>query len=476
MTANVLLVILDSVRAKNTSLHGHHNQTTPFLERFADRSTVYDQARASGIHSMASHVSMFTGYHVAEHGMVSHGSRLDPKTTVWEMLRERGYDTGLFTPNPVVTESSNLPDAFDVAVGPNKRNRIPFPDAHSPDDVENVNDTSVTDYIKQCLTSGKPIRSVANGVSGKLIKEYNDRIVDESAEQYIDRFLEWIDGREGPWGACLNLMDAHYPYLPDSKYDQWGGKTLQKVHKNTYGPYSETFLEGEHWWKLKAFEALYDGSIRQVDASLERLVTQLESLGILDETLLIITSDHSEGFGERSRLEPSVRLIDHSWGIAEELLHVPLIVKFPDEETARRINEPATLTAIPTAIKEALAGSPSPSAFVPDDGVIASTVRLSDPESSLPANCSTPEDYAGSWKAVYNYDDDELIKYATRGSTCKAFRIQDPQLAPIPINQLDQDVDALFDSRIEEHVSVLDAEDDVSANVKQQLRDLGYVT
>jgi arylsulfatase A-like enzyme len=111
---NVLLVVLDSVRAKNTSLHGYERETTPFLSSFADRSTVYTQARAPGTHSIASHVSIFTGAHVEEHRARRHIAQIDPSRTVWRQLRtEFGYNTGLFTNNRVVSNASNLADAFE---------------------------------------------------------------------------------------------------------------------------------------------------------------------------------------------------------------------------------------------------------------------------------------------------------------------------------------------------------------------------
>ncbi|PSQ15947.1 hypothetical protein BRD00_13120 [Halobacteriales archaeon QS_8_69_26] len=91
---NVLLIVLDSVRARNTSLHGHVNETTPRLSELSRRSTTYLQARSPGIHTVASHVSMFTGYEVEEHGLTEHESRLDPDETIWrELASEYGHET-----------------------------------------------------------------------------------------------------------------------------------------------------------------------------------------------------------------------------------------------------------------------------------------------------------------------------------------------------------------------------------------------
>lgn len=113
---NVLLVILDSLRAKNMSLHGYYRETTPFLSKYADQATVYRQARSPSIHSVASHASMWTGIHVEEHQAIHHESMVDPEKTVWSDLQREGYETGLFTKNTVVNQASNLAAPFETTV------------------------------------------------------------------------------------------------------------------------------------------------------------------------------------------------------------------------------------------------------------------------------------------------------------------------------------------------------------------------
>ncbi|MEY7851224.1 sulfatase-like hydrolase/transferase [Natrarchaeobius sp. A-rgal3] len=116
---NILMVILDSTRAKNMSLYGYDRETTPFLESFSERATCYTQARSPGIHSIASHVSMFTGYEVEEHKSTEHPSQIDVTKTIWkELSDEFGYKTGLFTPNAVIARASNIPNCFDYNYSP----------------------------------------------------------------------------------------------------------------------------------------------------------------------------------------------------------------------------------------------------------------------------------------------------------------------------------------------------------------------
>ncbi len=103
MRPNVLLIVLDSVRAANTSLHGYHRETTPFLSEFSKEATVYREARTNGRWSVPAHASLFTGYAASEHGLYSPTSKLKPEQTIFHELGEAGYRTGLFSSNSFVT-------------------------------------------------------------------------------------------------------------------------------------------------------------------------------------------------------------------------------------------------------------------------------------------------------------------------------------------------------------------------------------
>ena len=172
---NVLLVVLDSVRAANCSLYGYPADTTPTLSSLAETATVHEQARAPSNWTLPSHVSLFTGAPAAAHG-VTVADRLEPGHTVWDDLSAAGYDTGLFTENGfVASHPVGLAAPFDT--------------------VETV--------------PADPPEAYATG-------RENDG---PDGFYYADRLLSWLDGRE-EWAACLNLMDAHRPYNPAPAYDR----------------------------------------------------------------------------------------------------------------------------------------------------------------------------------------------------------------------------------------------------------------
>ncbi len=409
---NILLVILDSVRARNMSVYGYERETTPFLEEFSGDATIYTQARSPSVHSIASHASIFTGLHVDEHHVTEHGSELDPEATIWQTLSaDHGYETGLFTSNFVVPVTSNLADPFESVDGPRRDDRDRyFENALAPMDIEGRQ--TRLEYLNACLRSGKPLRSIFNG----LFFLYWDRgsydPAQEGAHEYVSSFLDWSASVDGPWAACVNLMDAHYPYVPSAEYDVWGDEEARHVQDGLESPPSRELVNTDEWWKLSAVESLYDGCIRQMDAALEVLISELRERGDLDDTFLVITADHGEGFGERSRVNPNAYIADHSWGIHEVLTHVPLVVRDPDSKSTGQWDALASLTNFPAVVQDAVTGG-EPS-FAVKDYALASTHRLKDPDAVLPS-CDDRQEYAGPWRALYEQRDDGVVKHIERG-------------------------------------------------------------
>jgi arylsulfatase A-like enzyme len=467
---NILLIILDSVRAKNTSLLGYQRETTPNLEAFAEDATTYTNARAPGIHSISSHTSIFTGYHVAEHQATSHGASLRPGYTIWEMLSGEGYTTGLFTPNAVVAESSNLATFFHTVEGP-KRNLLVFPEALGPGDVPGR--PSYPAYMWACLASGSPIKSVVNGLArvlGESSAAHDPK--KEHGDEYVQEFLNWMEPAGDPWAACINLMDAHYPYIPLEQFDRWGGKVLQKLHREAMGgPLTTQYLGERPFWELQAFESLYDDCIRQADAYVGRLLERLEAAGGLENTLVVVMSDHGEGFGEYSVLNQDVRLIDHSWGIGDEVSHVPLVVKYPGNAFQRTVRKPASLTKFPSVVEAALNGEQED--FVPQNKMaITTSYRIEEPGSNLPIPDEDKEPYFGPWHAVCRELLGGVVVDAVRREDSARFWPSAPNEA-LPTYPDRGFVKSTLNNM--ENEDVIGREGEIDPDVQERLRELGYV-
>jgi hypothetical protein len=173
-------------------LYGHSRETTPFLSEFAERATVYDQARASGTRSITGHASLFTGREVEEHGLTSADKRLRSGSTIFETLQQQGYETAVFSENVWITDVNvGLRNGFDTVVGPQN---VPFTDAlDARRFVAEEGRGNYGDFLRACLNDDRPLRSLANGAVIKLTSDYPWLYPFENSppgDVYLDRFLD----------------------------------------------------------------------------------------------------------------------------------------------------------------------------------------------------------------------------------------------------------------------------------------------
>lgn len=482
MPPNVLLVVVDSARAKNLGIYGHSRETTPFLSTFAERATVFEQARSAGTRSITGHASLFTGYTVEEHELTTADRKLVPGTTVFERLRDEGYETGVFSENVWITDLDiGLRDGFDTVVGPQN---VPFPSAVDPRRfVASEGRGMYRKFVRECLEDERTIKSLVNGVATKLASDY-PRLYPFDAgapgDVYVDRFLDWQADRSGPWAACLNLMDVHGPYEPVARHNLWGDDELLAIQEQKPNAW-QLLSEPSSWWKLFAVESLYDGSIHQADALLERLVNTLENRDAFDDTLLVITSDHGEGFGEPSRVRPGVRVAGHNTSLHEVILHVPLVVSYPGQRTGDQESGLASLTRFPAVVEQCVDDPAAQPDFTVERAYASSYGLLVDEQlRSRARRFQDPdllEGFQDRMRAVYHEEDGMVRKRLAFGDkNAVEVAIRDAQTAYIEGETTVQKVDAAFES-IEEKGVVEGAAgvEAVGDATKQRLEDLGYM-
>lgn len=482
MTPNVLLVVLDTVRARNTSLHGHERETTPFLESLAAEATVYEQARAPGIRSLESHASIFTGYHVVQHRLKDVDQRLEPGHTVWEDLAGDGYETGVFSYNSYLTQAPvGLKDAFDT-VESGEDQRVPFPEAFDPTNLRSTGSDRYREFAMRAARNDHSIKSILNGIS---LWDATKSLLPSPVQGYevvpdhvfTDLFLEWEADCDGPWAACVNYMGAHSPYFPRPEHNKWAGERQLQIMREVED-HAWSFVAGRRPWSDRTeLEHLYDGCIHQVDAELERLVGALRDRGVLDETLLVVTSDHGEGFGERGEVRPA-RSVAHgkSGGLEEWILHVPLLVRRPGQRRGERIADAATLTAFPETVRSIRDGEVDRPTFVPgDDPVLASSFEFTDGDHDrVPSYVTDVSAYDQPGRAVYRTTDDgQMHKYVEVGDERRVFDCTDPQST----DRLSDDPGSVIENAFAE-LSMIDIVTGDSAeltdDVKDRLAELGY--
>lgn len=309
---NILWIVLDTTRADRMSLYGYDKPTTPFLEEWAGDARVYDNCLSVANTTSPTHASMFTGLMPSEHGVVNTGTALaESYETVAERLRDSGYQTYLFSANPHVSELHKLSQGFEIEEHPWDRKYKQHAIKILRSKIAKLNRNSeLSMRLREEEISGWTIKA-----SGQL------------AQKGVRDFLQNAD-KQHPFFIFLNYMEAHRPRVPPEKYrrivmDQNQLRQSYRINLSWQKLWQYCFgLADYSPAEINVMGGIYDASILELDDLLKNLLTAMDKAGHLDNTVVIVTSDHGEQLGEH-------HLLDHQYSLYEPLIRVPLIVKYP---------------------------------------------------------------------------------------------------------------------------------------------------
>jgi len=317
---NVILLIIDTLRADRLSSYGYANNETPNIDALAADGIRYS-AFAQASWTRPSVATIFTGLYPSSHGAVHKVDLLpDRVETLAEVLGMHGYRTVGFPNNVNVSESFNFQQGFG--------------EYHylAPDLFFFANEAAAK------LTFYSGLRLVRERF---LARSVNVHHYYQPAEVVTDRVLEWVDGRQddGPFFLYAHYMDPHDPYM----VHPFDGEGYARVAMPTPPPeLAERLSE------------IYDGEISYLDAQIGRLIAGLRAKGLYDDTMIVLASDHGEEFNEHGGWWHGTTLYD-------EQIAVPLVVK-PVGSVTRGQVVPGLATNLdiaPTIVAAAGAGIPS---------------------------------------------------------------------------------------------------------------------
>lgn len=316
---NILLIILDTVRATNLGFYGYERDTAPEMAQWARTGVIFDLAVATAPWTLPTHATLLTGRYNAEMETGFDRPLGSQFTTLAEIFSARGYATGAFTANPSYTTAmSGLAQGFhrweDHVVGP-----------------ELFFDSS---WLARILTH--------------RIHVFERAYMLKNATAVTDQLLTWLDQREGrPFFVLVNYFDAHEPYDSPREFAEYlplPGEPWDDMTSSWRADPSRTYGEQD----MSLWVNRYDNAIKFIDRNVGSIRRYLEHAGLLDNTIVVVTSDHGELFGEHGQ-------IGHAQSLYMPSLHVPLFLSFPGRVPAKRVDRALSLADVPATILD-LAG------------------------------------------------------------------------------------------------------------------------
>jgi arylsulfatase A-like enzyme len=336
---NVLLIVLDAVRASCLSLYGHPRPTTPNLQRLASRGIVFTEARSTAPWTTPTHASIFTGRWPHELS-VRLGVPLDGTfPTLAEVLGREGYATAGFVGNFYYCSASH-------GLG---RGFARYEDAYENQSV------SPFEIVWSSALGKRIVRAL--GYSTQL--EDGVTLLRKTAPMLNRDVLGWLAARpaDRPFFAFINYYDAHRPYVFQEPEPRFGTATLPAAERieieKRFMDWSAGIPAPPDLTAQQIVSDLctlshdsYDTCIAELDRHVGLLLEEMERGGLLENTLIIVTSDHGEQFGEHGT-------ITHGTSLYRAEVHVPLLVVPPARLPAVKVvSEPVSVREIPATIAE----------------------------------------------------------------------------------------------------------------------------
>jgi arylsulfatase A-like enzyme len=348
---NLLLIVWDTASAGHLSLHGYERPTTPNLERLAGRGVRFDLAFATSSWTLPSHASLFTGRWPHELGVDWKSPLGSGAPTLSEYLGSRGYDTTGFVANlEYCSRETGLARGF----------------AHYEDYPLSFYE-AFTRYVG--LGRRLELLTWASVLDG-LLEKHTGRRFDlaprsrehakgsASLERSLLDWLSWQQWRDRPFFAFLNYNDAHSPYeVPDSSTAGFGLRPASSRDRLILNEWTGLDKSRLSYQDVKMAVDIYDDCIAHLDRRLGILLDELGRRRVLDNTVVIVASDHGEHLGDHL-------LFFHGCSLYRQLVQVPLVIVDRRRLPAGRVvAEPISLRDVPATAVDLLglsSGNPFP--------------------------------------------------------------------------------------------------------------------
>jgi arylsulfatase A-like enzyme len=307
---NIVLIVWDTARADHFSSYGYLRNTTPNVDKFAQRGVLFENAISASSWTLPAMASVFTGLLPHQHG--AYTDRASEPRTLAQILGSGGYETAGFNANPFYgIRLWGLGRGFETY-------------------------TDSSGSLGYSLDATRIGRVLVEPFSEEWF--HRSRFDQFTAHQLNEEVYRWFDHRsDRPFFLFLNYNDAHDPYeapLPHSHL--YGRASDEAKHLQNTAALGRFYLPpGER----ESLIADYDNCLSYIDSQVGELLQFLERSPDWSNTYVIITADHGDGFGEHGTYT-------HGWNLYREVLHVPLIIAGPGIPQGVRVRDMATTPQI----------------------------------------------------------------------------------------------------------------------------------
>lgn len=272
---NVILLTIDALRKDVLGCYGSKSELTPFSDSLQGECIKFTKGQTIGPYTQASFPGILTSSYYLEYGKPR---GLSPnRTLISEPLKAAGVVTAAFHSNPYISDFLGWNRGWDVFY----------------DSMEEEVDSKIP-YIR------------GDAINGKV--------------------TEWLSsysrgGKYKPFFLWLHYMDIHEPYVPERKYVEMVNLSVTISQGEMHSLFKNTLLKRDvsNPGEVELLKKLYDTHVREVDTYVQELFSILEKLGILQDSIVIITSDHGDEFGEHGGLS-------HDDKMYSELIDMPLLI------------------------------------------------------------------------------------------------------------------------------------------------------
>jgi len=318
---NVIMIIVDCLRADHLGCYGYTRNTSPNIDKFAAKNLVFTQAITQAPTTLLSFASFLTSQHVSKHGAINVERCLsDDALTLPEVLKIYNYQTAAFLGGLLLNPVYRLNQGFDTYDYKD--------DLHS-----SFSDTfpNALTWAKECKEKGKKFFILLHG--NDLHTPYPSSVKPVYDTEYRGKFN---NGKM----AILDTTLDFYPQIYKKKYFNKPVAFISIDDKDSEYIVSIDDKDSEY------IVASYDTQINHADDLVGKFLSELEISGVLDKTIVILTADHGEGLFDHD-------YFFHEFNLYETTIRVPLIIKIPGCN-ARTISSPVQLIDLMPTILDLL--------------------------------------------------------------------------------------------------------------------------